>query len=697
MDATGAFGAGRAEAAGRAVPGVSPPSGLLDVLNVAAVVLDAEGRVALWSPQAEQLFGWTAKEALGRPAARLLASDEHVDLVVELFARVMGGAGDWAGAFPVRHKDGSTLLVEFRNMRLLDEHGDLYALGIATDRTRLRRLERDLALSARLVAQSPIGLAVLDTELRYVLVNPSLERINGLPAAEHIGRGVRDALSFLDDAGAVESAMRQVLATGTPLVEQFTAGHTQGDQHHEHAWSVSYYRLEDATGRVLGLATSVVDITQSHQAAKEIAHSRRRLALIADATVRIGTTLDLEQTARELADVVVPELADIAAVDILDSVLEGRPSLKSSAHEPAVFRALAVAAAYPSEAVRAADPPGDIARYEADRLVTQSVTTGHPVLVAHVHARDISRIARDDDAAALLARAGLRSYLAVPLIARGEVLGALDLKRTRNPRPFDDDDIILAGELAARAAVCIDNARWYRNAHHTALALQHHLLPHHPPPTPGLEVAYRYRPAAATSEIGGDWFDAIAQPDDTTVLVVGDVMGSGINAAAGMGQLRTATRTLAELSLDPTRVLEQLDRTTSALEETIATCVYAVYDPHRAECRIAVAGHLPPVLIRSGRAPRLLDLPTGTPLGVGGVPFEVTSVRMEPGDQLVLYTDGLVETRDQPIDERLDLLLRLLADTSRPLEETCDRLLDTLRRRDDHDDVALVIARAKPL
>lgn len=325
------------------------------------------------------------------------------------------------------------------------------------------------------------------------------------------------------------------------------------------------------------------------------------------------------------------------------------------------------------------------------------MTTGHPVLVAHVHAHDISRIARDDDAAALLARAGLRSYLAVPLIARGEVLGALDLKRTRNPLPFNDDDIILAGELAARAAVCIDNARWYRNAHHTALALQHHLLPHHPPPTPGLEVAYRYRPAAATSEIGGDWFDAIAQPDDTTVLVVGDVMGSGINAAAGMGQLRTATRTLAELALEPTRVLEQLDRTTSALEETIATCVYAVYDPHRAQCRIAVAGHLPPVLIRSGRAPQLLDLPTGTPLGVGGIPFEATSVRMEPGDQLVLYTDGLVETRDQPIDERLGLLLELLADTSRPLEETCDRLLDTLRRPDDHDDVALVIARAKPL
>ncbi|MFJ6795081.1 SpoIIE family protein phosphatase [Streptomyces sp. NPDC091268] len=692
MDASDAYGMPDAEPTGA---GVSPPSGLLDVLNVAAVVLDAKGRIALWSPQAEQLFGWTAQEALGRPAAKLLAAKEHVGLVLELFARVMGGAGDWAGAFPVRHKDGSSRLVEFRNMRLLDEHGDMYALGIATDRTRLRGLERDLALSARLVAQSPIGLAVLDTDLRYVLVNPTLERINGLPAADHIGRSVREALSFLDDAAAVESAMRQVLATGTPLVEQFTAGHTHGDRHHEHAWSVSYYRLEDAAGQVLGLATSVVDVTQSHRAAKEIARSRRRLALIADATVRIGTTLDLDLTARELADVVVPELADIAAVDILDSVLAGRPSLKSSDHEPAVFRALAVAAAFPSEAVRAADPPGDIARYEADRLVTRSVTTGHPVLVAHVKAHDISRIARDEEAGAMLARAGLRSYLAVPLIARGEVLGALDLKRTRNPLPFDEDDIILAGELAARAAVCIDNARWFRNAHHTALALQHHLLPHHPPDTPGLEVAYRYRPAAATSEIGGDWFDAIPRADGTTVLVVGDVMGSGINAAAGMGQLRTATRTLAELGLDPAQVLRQLDLATATLEETIATCVYAVHDPHRGECRIAVAGHLPPVLIPAGQAPRLLELPTGTPLGVGGVPFESTTVPMEPGDRLVLYTDGLVEVRDQPIDSRLAVLLALLAEADDSLEETCDRLLDSLRRADDHDDVALVIARAK--
>lgn len=166
----------------------SEPGGLLDVLSVAAVVLNAEGRITLWSPQAQDLFGWSAEEALGSYAAELLVTDEYVDLVLDLFAKVMAGGGAWAGVFPVRHKDGSARLVEFRNMRLQDEHGGGYALGIACDEAVVRGVERDLALSVPLVAQSPLGLAVLDTDLRYVLVNPMLERINGIPAEEHLGR-----------------------------------------------------------------------------------------------------------------------------------------------------------------------------------------------------------------------------------------------------------------------------------------------------------------------------------------------------------------------------------------------------------------------------------------------------------------------------------------------------------------------------
>ncbi|MFD6875031.1 MULTISPECIES: SpoIIE family protein phosphatase [unclassified Streptomyces] len=477
----------------------SGPSGLLDVLGVAAVLLDAEGRIDLWSPQAEDLFGYTAEEALGEFAGRLLIHEEHLAVVLDMFAQVMAGKGNWAGTFPIRHKDGSTRMVEFRNMRLLDSQEEYYALGLAADQATVRQVERDLALSARLVVQSPIGLGVLDTDLRYVSVNPAEERLNGVPAAEHIGRHVHEVLPAVD--ASFEAAMREVLATGIPIVDQYTVGRTPADPDNDHAWSISFYRLEAPNGNVLGVATSSVDVTERHRAVEE--------------------------------------------------------------------------------------------------------------------------------------------------------------------------------------------------QRHTALTLQHSLLPHTPPRRPGLEVATRYRPAQATMEIGGDWFDVIPLRDDKTALVVGDVMGSGVGAAATMGQLRTATRTLADLDLDPAQVLHHLDHITEGLD-TIATCVYAVYDPRTAQCHLSLAGHLPPVLLRPDGTRRLLDLPTGAPLGGCGVAFHTTSLAIGAGEQLVLYTDGLVETRDDPIDTRLGVLLDALDDPHRSLDDTCEQLLKTLRHPGDHDDVALLIARATP-
>ncbi|MGW5089889.1 SpoIIE family protein phosphatase [Streptomyces coelicoflavus] len=670
------------------------PSGLLDLLNVASIVLDTEGRIVLWSPQAEELFGYSAPEALGQYAARIMVHESHLDLVVKLFGDVMRTGRSWAGAFPIRHKDGSTRLVEFRNMRLLDDRGDVYALGLAADQSMVRRLERDVALSTRVIMQSPIGLAVLDTELRYVSVNPALEQLNGIPAEEHLGRTLRELLPQVD-AGPLEAAAREVLESGRPVVDRPATGRTPADPDEEHAWSVSLYRLEDALGAVLGVAVSIVDVTEQYRTAAEAEGARRRLAAVADASARIGTTLRLDRTAYELADVAVPGLADIAAVDLLDAVVAGRRSTLGPA-EPAVIRALAVRAEDAGDALRAADRPGEVARYGPDRLVTECVRTGRPVMVARVTRQDLGRIARSPEAAELLDRAGVHSYLAVPLIARGEVLGALDLKRIANPVPFGEDDLLLARELAARAALQIDNARWYQNARDTALTLQRSLLPSHPPVTGGLEVASRYQPAGGTSEVGGDWFDVIELAGGRTALVVGDVMGSGIAAAASMGRLRTATNTLAALELDPALLLGHLERTTAGLDQAIATCLYAVHDPHRRQCRIANAGHLPPVRLRAGRPPELLDLPTGVPLGVGGVAFSTTTVDLEPGDRLVFYTDGLVETRRQPLDERLDALLALLEGPDRPLEEVCDLLLRTLHEPENSDDVALLIARATP-
>jgi PAS domain S-box-containing protein len=675
--------------------GPDQPSGLMDLLGVAAVLVDADGRVVLWSPQAEELYGYGAEEALGQFAARLLVGEEQSDWVIKKFAEVMETGRNWSGTFPVRCKDGSTRLVELRTMRLLNDRGEYYALGLGTDALTLHEVERDAALSTRLIAQSPIGIAILDTDLRYVAVNPALEQMHGIPAEQHLGRRYREIMRD-ERFEAAESAMREVLTSGMPMVDRSTiVAATPADPKHKRAWSISVYRLEDAQGRVLGVADLVVDVTDRYHSAKEAGDARRRLALIADGTARIGTTLEVGQTARELAEVTVPDFADVAAVDVLDSAMDEHR--RATREGPAAFRALAVKAAYPTDAVHAADPPGQIAWYGADRVATWCVRTGRPVLIRHADGNDLTRIARDEPAATLLARAGVHSYLAVPLTARGQVLGFLGLVRARDPRPFDEDDLAIAAELASRAAVCIDNARTHQSVRNAAETLQRSLLPDHPPHLPGLQVASRYLPAQAAYEVGGDWYDVLPLTGGRTALVVGDVMGSGIDAAAAMGRLRTATAAFAELDLEPAQVLQHLDTLTSRLEQYIATCLYAAYDPHRGECHIANAGHLPPVLVRQGRPPRLLDLPTGTPLGVGGVPFVTTTLGFTPADELVLYTDGLVETRRHAIDERLDALLQLVDTPDSSLEETCDRLLHSLRHPDDPDDVALLIARARPL
>lgn len=287
--------------------------------------------------------------------------------------------------------------------------------------------------------------------------------------------------------------------------------------------------------------------------------------------------------------------------------------------------------------------------------------------------------------------------MAVPLIAREQIIGVMGLARARNPLPFDEDDVALACELASSAALSIDNAVLHQHIRSAAETLQRSLLPQLSPRHPGLEVAALYRPAQAFSEVGGDWYDVIPLDDDRTALTVGDVMGSGIPAATAMGRLRTATSTLADLDLGPARILSHLDKITRGLDPYIATCVYAVYDPHRCLLHVASAGHLPPVLVRSGKQPELLDLPTGIPLGVGGIPFETTTLDLNPDDQLVLYTDGLVETRNDPIDERLEDLLHLLSPPYHSAEDTCERLLQRLRDPAGHDDVALLIAHAMPV
>ncbi|MFF6996430.1 SpoIIE family protein phosphatase [Streptomyces sp. NPDC008313] len=665
------------------------PGGLLDLLQVSAMVVDGDGRIVLWSPEAEALLGYRADEALDRGADRLLVSLDHMHQARELFAQVRSGAR-WAGVFPMLHRDGTEVPVEFRTMRLHDREGRIHLLGLAADATTVRGVERDLALSHSLVNQTPVGIGVLDTDLRWVSVNPALQRLNGLSEEAVRGRRLGEVLPDLD-VEAIESRARHVLASGRPLLDQQSVGRTPA-QAQDRAYSESYHRIDDAEGRVLGLAMSVLDVTERQQAASEVAQARERLSVIADASVRIGTTLDLQQTAHELAEVAVPYLSDLAAVDVLETVVAHGTTADIAANGYAEFRALAVAAGYLTDAIHAADPVGELATYGSSRIITECVREARPVLVEHVDPAMMRRIARDGHAAQALRKAGVHSYLAVPLVARGEVLGTLSLYRTINVHPFDQQDRLLATELAARAAICVDNARLYGRERSAALTLQRSLLPAAPAEHEGLEIAARYLPAL--SEVGGDWYDVLPLGPGRTGLVVGDVMGKGVQAAAIMGQLSTATRALARLDLPPAELLHHLDDIAGSLGDAIATCVYAVCDLNRGRCEISSAGHLPPVMLRPDGGAELLQAPGGVPLGVGGVEFGTMERELAPGTLLALYTDGLVENRNDPIDTGLETMTRLLRGSRQTLEKTGDTLLSALRPEPD-DDVALLLVRTR--
>ncbi|MEZ0070199.1 PAS domain S-box-containing protein [Streptacidiphilus sp. MAP12-20] len=437
-------------------------------------------------------------------------------------------------------------------------------------------------------------------------------------------------------------------------------------------------------------------LTAREQALVEARAAQSRLALLNDASTRIGTTLDLQRTAEELVELVVPRFADFVTVDLLDAVVQDGVGEYDEPVMPAdgrvLMRAVAVGEADGESMVRAADQVGVVSSSAA--IYAESLRTGRSILFAEVDEEIMHRITSHPDRVEPALRAGVHSYLMVPLLARGAVLGGAEFIRMRNPTPFGPADVALAEELSARAAVCIDNARLYRRERNNALMLQHSLLPQEVRTTPGLDIAYRYLPASVISEVGGDWFDVIPLSCGRVALVVGDVMGHGMRAAASMGQLRTAARTLISMDLSPDRVLRRLDETASAMGDgQFATCVCAVFDPVDGSTTLACAGHLPPVLVDPDGLPRLLDLPTGAPLGVGGVPFQSVDLTL-PGDALLcLYTDGLVERRGRDLDVGLELLRRTVAERRDSLEERCDLVLETLAAASSEDDIAVIMAR----
>ncbi|MFD5416812.1 SpoIIE family protein phosphatase [Streptomyces sp. NPDC127069] len=433
---------------------------------------------------------------------------------------------------------------------------------------------------------------------------------------------------------------------------------------------------------------------------KYAVEARRRLELLAEASTLIGTTLDVARTALELAEAAVPRLADHVTVDLPESVLQGDESADPGAelHRTVVHGIRDDCPFYPA---------GQHVELLPGTPQMRCLTGRHPVLEPEL-ASAAGWIAQDPERSRRLLDQGVHSLIVVPLLARGVLLGIASFYRSQDPAAFGDDDSRLAQELAARAALCIDNARRYTREHNLALALQRSLLPRGLPEQGAVEVAHRYLPAE--SGVGGDWFDVIPLSGTRVALLVGDVVGHGLHAAATMGRLRTAARTFAELELAPDELLTHLDNLLVRLDREEggdeapgstgvvgATCLYVVYDPTTRQCTMARAGHLPPALVHPDGRVTFPDVPAGPPLGLGGLPFETAAIELPEDSTLVLYTDGLVEDRHGDIDVALDRLRAVLAHPDRAPEETCRAVMDAMAPEHPGDDIALLVARAHTL
>ena len=455
----------------------------------------------------------------------------------------------------------------------------------------------------------------------------------------------------------------------------------------------------------LGTAQAALEaISQFQEHAQNIA-MMRRVQLLTDANTLIGTKLDMESTANELMDVAVPRFADRASLLLLETVAEEFELPTYSAGPGTVLRRLAVAPLNGEDQDRDAldlAPVHGAVSFLAGSAFAQCLYSGRSRTIASLDAAAAPRLCAGLEPAVIAEMVG-RSLLIVPLTARGAVLGLVIFLRRPDRRPFSPGEAVLGEELASRAALCIDNARLFSHERQTALMLQKALLPDEFGYHAGIDIARRYLPASDLTGVGGDWYDVIGLGGGRVALVVGDVMGHGVRAAAVMGQLRTATRTLTALDLQPAEVLQHLDELMEHLGGTaengifFATCVVAVYDPVNRTCRIARAGHVPPLAVYPDGRTELLDIPPGVPLGVGGHTFDSKDVPLEDGSLLVLCTDGLVESRapGRDIDDGLNDLAAQIKDPGLPLEVIADAVIAGLRGDRTLDDAALMVARVR--
>ncbi|MFK0194453.1 SpoIIE family protein phosphatase [Kitasatospora sp. NPDC090308] len=633
---------------------------LPNIDGVAAALVDGDGRVVGWTAAAEHLLGLPAAQVTGRPAADLLADG----------AADAAALGRRTGEVRLRTGGGVPLEVAYQVLPLAGEHGEVRALVLATPADTVTRWRQDEAFTRELFLQDRLGLAFFDTDLRLLRTNTHLLPYTGLPT-DLSGHRLGDFLQP-QDAEATEAILRNVITTGEPLVRAALPIRTLDDPGPGVMMEIQAFRLQAPDGSLIGVTALFGDVTELHR-------YRRRADVLHRATAAVGGSLSVAGTAEDLAGVLVPGLGDRAEVDIAEAVFTGDEPVAGADGLLAVRRTATAGPPGPDD--RPLGPLGPLDRAELGRPA--AAADGPPAMSA-------------------------------PLHARGGPLGRVTVRRDPDQGPYEAEDLELLREIAARAALALDNARRYTREHRAAVGLQRSLLPPAETAVPAATTASVYRPTDTATGVGGDWFDVIPLSGARVALVAGDVVGHGLQASATMGRLRTAVRTLADLDLEPDELLVHLDDLVSQLvvegseeerergvaDPSGATCVYAVYDPVSGICQAASAGHPPPALVHPDGRVEYLPVNPGPPLGVGGLPFETVECALRAGSVLALYTDGLIEGgAGGDLDEGMDQLAARLgeADLGGDLAAAGRAIVAEMSTAGLSDDVTLLLARLHPV
>jgi PAS domain S-box-containing protein len=696
----------------------------LDALAEPVLIADGAGRLTSVNAATQRLLGLSAELLRGRLIAESVFTADDQGAFREAAEQVFAGV-PWLGELDVVHADGSTVRTEVSCAPIRQAGATtglmcvLNELGGARSRVHVaRRLAERITGLARVAAE--LGTAEdLDTVTKVViseaadavgatvgslslLVDDDTLALAGLRGGQEgaAGRWTRYSIHSNTPAGDVarsgESLVllgRDVIHARYPDLERAADG--------ERSMVVLPLRM---TGRTIGVMTwsfpgrrridvaemefyaviadSCAQAIERIRAQEESGRQAARVQFLADATSKLSESLDYQRTLTEVARMTVPTFADWCAIDLVEDDRLHRLAVEHVDPEK-VAVAVELQSRYPAER----DAGG----------VWEVIRSAETLLVPQITDEMITPTATDAEHLRLLLALQLRSVIIVPLLARGTVLGAMTMVMAESDRRYSGEDLGFATDLGRRAAIAIDNSHLYTETLEAAERLQRAVLPELPDQIPGWELATYYSPAGRT-DVGGDFFDVLPQPDGRVVAFVGDVMGRGVRAAAAMAQVRAAIRAYVAVDPEPAHVLEQMDRLFEAYDVgQLVTLLYLVVDTAHDRVSMANAGHPPPVVLRADGAVEQLTSTASPPLGTAEGEREVTTFPLGAGDLVLSFTDGLIERRGEDIDVgQLRVVEAMTELLEGPLPAALERVVSRIRDHTRSDDVAALALRRRP-